>query len=773
MTVHEWVAQWSAWGWPFLANHLWQATLLSLLAFAAAALLRKGPGRARYAIWLIASAKFVLPSAILIIMVRQLGLDFSFLLPLHSETRQGTVSQLTAPIIQWAETTLTGEATVRGHNELFCELTAIWFAGCLAFLIVWWRHRARFRRAINVSRITARTRERDTLERVRGWLKIKREVRLSISQQTIEPGVWGVWRPVVLLPERMAEELDDAELEAVIMHEMIHVAGWDNLIANLQRLLCCLLWFHPVVWLLDRLLLVERERACDEEVMRLGGASDVYASSLLKVLRFCLGWNVAGASNAAGSNLGRRIERIMSTNADTKLSVWHRITIGSIAALVIALSIAAGFLSQEGAAAQSQRPIEGVAGGVAGGVPGGVTGGVIGGVMGGVAADQDAIQRLDQAPEAAIEFKNSAKSPLAITDARVKSVPRATDTPGDEYAVIPILTVVNNTDRRVRFFTLEFRNGLERRSYSEPATIEPHTAYRSGGQRRFIILTGGAAAWSVRVAGVVFDGGDVWGMVPPPPPPPPPPLPQSELLQKIEQAPEIHAQFTNQNGAPLSITSAALKAAEIEGPLARTDADSNSRERYVIRLIIQLANNTSRRIVGLGVFCSNGESKFGSFAVVSIEPFETYKIATPEHGFFAVRGDPHQMEARVVGVKFEDGETWGTFPGSAPPLPPQEASASESPKIIRKSGGVLTSTAIRKVNPEYPAEAKAAQVSGAVVVEITVDETGNVIAAQAISGHPLLKDAAVAAARQWQFAPTTVKDKPVKVVGTVTFNFQL
>jgi TonB family protein len=48
-----------------------------------------------------------------------------------------------------------------------------------------------------------------------------------------------------------------------------------------------------------------------------------------------------------------------------------------------------------------------------------------------------------------------------------------------------------------------------------------------------------------------------------------------------------------------------------------------------------------------------------------------------------------------------------------------------------------------------------------------------VIAARAISGHPLLKDAAVTAARQWQFAPTTVEDKPVKVVGTVTFNFQL
>lgn len=109
-----------------------------------------------------------------------------------------------------------------------------------------------------------------------------------------------------------------------------------------------------MVWLLDRLLLSERERACDEEVIRLGGASEVYASSLLKVLRFCLGWSVAGASNATGSNLGRRVERIMSGNAQVRLSVWHGAAVGSIAALVISLSLA-GLVTREGVVAQSKR----------------------------------------------------------------------------------------------------------------------------------------------------------------------------------------------------------------------------------------------------------------------------------------------------------------------------------------------------------------------------------------------------------------------------------
>jgi protein TonB len=62
---------------------------------------------------------------------------------------------------------------------------------------------------------------------------------------------------------------------------------------------------------------------------------------------------------------------------------------------------------------------------------------------------------------------------------------------------------------------------------------------------------------------------------------------------------------------------------------------------------------------------------------------------------------------------------------------------------------------------------------GAVVVEVTIDENGSVIAASAISGHPLLKDAAVSAARRWKFKPTKLSGQPVKVIGTITFNFQM
>lgn len=103
----------------------------------------------------------------------------------------------------------------------------------------------------------------------------------------------------------------------------------------------------------------------------------------------------------------------------------------------------------------------------------------------------------------------------------------------------------------------------------------------------------------------------------------------------------------------------------------------------------------------------------------------------------------------------------------------QGAQSPEVPKIIRKSGGVLQGSATKRVAPTYPPLAKAARVSGAVVIEITLNEEGNVIAARAVSGHPLLKDAAVAAARGWTFKPTLLQGEPVKVIGTITFNFNL
>lgn len=88
------------------------------------------------------------------------------------------------------------------------------------------------------------------------------------------------------------------------------------------------------------------------------------------------------------------------------------------------------------------------------------------------------------------------------------------------------------------------------------------------------------------------------------------------------------------------------------------------------------------------------------------------------------------------------------------------------------SGGVLNGRATNLVKPPYPAAARAVRASGAVNVQVTIDENGDVIEAAAVSGHPLLRAAAVAAARASKFSPTLLAGAPVKVTGVIIYNFQ-
>jgi TonB family protein len=128
---------------------------------------------------------------------------------------------------------------------------------------------------------------------------------------------------------------------------------------------------------------------------------------------------------------------------------------------------------------------------------------------------------------------------------------------------------------------------------------------------------------------------------------------------------------------------------------------------------------------------------------------------------------------RVAGTPADDARATAFFAsfepvfsvaGSAPALP-------SPPAIERVSGGVLLGRATHKVQPKRPKMAEAAGIEGVVVVEVTVGAAGDVVAARAVSGHPLLREAAVVAAREWKFRPTVRRGTPIKVIGTITMKF--
>lgn len=103
---------------------------------------------------------------------------------------------------------------------------------------------------------------------------------------------------------------------------------------------------------------------------------------------------------------------------------------------------------------------------------------------------------------------------------------------------------------------------------------------------------------------------------------------------------------------------------------------------------------------------------------------------------------------------------------SEPPPPP-----APTPPRAPISGGVLNGKAISLPKPAYPPIARQAHASGTVVVQVTIDENGNVISARAVSGHPLLQAVSVSAARNARFSPTKLSGQPVKVTGVITYNF--
>ena len=88
-----------------------------------------------------------------------------------------------------------------------------------------------------------------------------------------------------------------------------------------------------------------------------------------------------------------------------------------------------------------------------------------------------------------------------------------------------------------------------------------------------------------------------------------------------------------------------------------------------------------------------------------------------------------------------------------------------------RNSSSLRDRALKTVEAVYPEYAKKKRIKGHVVVEITIDEKGRVISARPLYGHKSLRGAALAAAKQWEFQPVELNGQPVKVIGTITFNF--
>src|SRR5262249_54280999 len=115
-------------------------------------------------------------------------------------------------------------------------------------------------------------------------------------------------------------------------------------------------WFHPLVWWLGARLVDERERACDEAVVRAGSEPHVYAESILKTCQFFVESPLSCVAGVTGSDLKKRIEQIMKDQSHAALNLTKRVLLGAALVGAVAVPVAIGVLTSPRLAAQVVAP---------------------------------------------------------------------------------------------------------------------------------------------------------------------------------------------------------------------------------------------------------------------------------------------------------------------------------------------------------------------------------------------------------------------------------
>ena len=210
-------------------------------------------------------------------------------------------------------------------------LASIWVVGFVGVLFWWWRQWRLVQAALGQAKLIALGPAYD----VAG-------LTVMSSPWTFEPGVVGICRPVLLLPEGLADRMTPAQLNPLIAHERCHIDRHDNLGAAVHMLVEAIFWFHPLVWWIERRMIDERERACDEAVLRAGNDPDEYVAGILTVCRFTLRAPLACVAGVSGSELRTRIESIVRMELGKRMTVTRRVAVGLVAAVLLGVPIVAG-----------------------------------------------------------------------------------------------------------------------------------------------------------------------------------------------------------------------------------------------------------------------------------------------------------------------------------------------------------------------------------------------------------------------------------------------
>jgi bla regulator protein blaR1 len=324
-----------------IINHLWQSTVFVLVIALMIPMLREQRAAIRFWLWFAASIKFLVPFS----MLTALGAGLASGLPAAVPVAEWTavMERIAQPVPETAS-----------WPWLATLFAAIWIAGSGLILA---------RRVAQYAKLAALVRSSvpgTTLSTGRGC-----KLPVRYTNAAVEPGLVGVWRPVLLLPHGIERRLAPAEFEAVLAHELNHYRRRDNLTAVAHMLVEALFWFHPLTWWVGARLVAERENACDEAVIDQGHDPGTYAEGLLNVCEHHLALSIPLAAGVSGGDLKRRVVTIMRSTPMSDMKFSRKLLLLSFAIMALTVPIMTGYLTGggDGVARAQDAEREGVADG--------------------------------------------------------------------------------------------------------------------------------------------------------------------------------------------------------------------------------------------------------------------------------------------------------------------------------------------------------------------------------------------------------------------------
>jgi bla regulator protein BlaR1 len=322
-----------------MITHIWQSTLFAGMAGLLTLLLRRNRARTRYWVWLAGLVKFLAPFGVLV----NLGghINPPRWTPGASAIVEPAISFVMGGDIGGPRLTTLLVAQPNPNNPLPAILFSIWACGFVAIVFCWVGRWIQVRADV----------------RAASPLPITIEIPVVCSPTMREPGVFGIFRPVLLLPKGVEQHLSSPEWKCILAHELCHARCYDNLTAAIYMLIQAIFWFHPLVWWLGNKLVTERELACDEEVLRLGSEPKVYAEGILKVCELYLESPLTCVAGVTGSNLRRRIRAIMTQRGTERMNSGKKLLLVAAGMVAITAPIVIGVLNAPQLRAQSAAAV--------------------------------------------------------------------------------------------------------------------------------------------------------------------------------------------------------------------------------------------------------------------------------------------------------------------------------------------------------------------------------------------------------------------------------